>query len=289
MRLLRQAISCLILLAAFAPVRAVAQAESGSDANPVLRNARQVLELARSRAHRLGTSAGPDPDTVYVGKSYTNHTAPDNYWNIYTGTYLPGHERRHERAVGLGQLGRHPGAGLAARLVAAAPPVQLDRWPDAHRRPASVVGDRPRQPRQLRDQPAVVGQAHVRRRRLSGTRIRAANAGVAVPWTPLSGTKSAWCGLREHGDQSVKDAVTGQAFNQDAVQFLHDATAAGGGSAQQLPRLPGPDRPDAVPRHRDDDRPVADGLVQVPHAHVHRASARRRRRARAGSTAIRSR
>jgi hypothetical protein len=53
-------------------------------------------------------------------------------------------------------------------------------------------------------------------------------------WSPISGTRSAWCGLRQHGDASVVDAVTGQPFNQDCVQFLHDATAAGG-SPQRFP------------------------------------------------------
>src|SRR5262245_40610194 len=55
-----------------------------------LRNAQIVHKLMAARARRLGTSAGPDPDTVYVGKSYSNHVAPDNYWNVYTGSYLPG-------------------------------------------------------------------------------------------------------------------------------------------------------------------------------------------------------
>ena len=33
-------------------------------------------------------------------------------------------------------------------------------------------------------------------------------AGSAVPWSPLGGLKSAWCGLRQHGDNSVTDQVT---------------------------------------------------------------------------------
>src|SRR5712691_1400183 len=68
----------------------VASAQSDAAGAPVLRTGAEVRDLLASRAQRLRTSAGPDPDTVYVGKSATNHTAPDNYWNIYTGTYLPG-------------------------------------------------------------------------------------------------------------------------------------------------------------------------------------------------------
>jgi hypothetical protein len=60
-------------------------------------------------------------------------------------------------------------------------------------------------------------------------------AGQAMMWSPLSGTKSAWCGLRQHGDQSVKDLITGQAFNQDAVQYLARGGTAGGGSSQRFP------------------------------------------------------
>jgi hypothetical protein len=36
----------------------------------------------------------------------------------------------------------------------------------------------------------------------------------------------------------VKDAVTGQAFNQDTEQFLHDAITGGGGSGQNFPGYP---------------------------------------------------
>jgi hypothetical protein len=36
----------------------------------------------------------------------------------------------------------------------------------------------------------------------------------------------------------VKDAVTGQAFNQDVEQFLHDGGSAGGGSPQNFPGYP---------------------------------------------------
>jgi hypothetical protein len=59
-----------------------------------------------------------------------------------------------------------------------------------------------------------------------------------VLWSPISGTRSAWCGLRQHGDVTVSDAVTGNPFNQDVVQFLHDASFTGGGSANNFPGYP---------------------------------------------------
>ena len=60
------------------------------DVGMKLVNAKWAKQLMHSRANQLGVSAGPDPDSVYVGKSYTNHNAGGNYWNIYVGDYLPG-------------------------------------------------------------------------------------------------------------------------------------------------------------------------------------------------------
>jgi hypothetical protein len=232
----------------------------------MLRNAQIVSKLLAARAHRLGVSAGPDPDTVYVGKSYTNHVAPDNYWNIYTGTYRPA-PTSAQRGLGLGQLGGIQAPDSLQGWWPIREQYNADRRPHAHRRPAAVVGARSRQQRQLRDRAAgsakrtfgVVGYWHA---------DPGNGAGSAMMWSPISGTKSAWCGLRQHGDQSVKDQVTGQAFNQDVVQFLHRGGIGRRRFAQPLPRLRRPGGPDAVSRHRDAAEPVADGVVQLPHAHV---------------------
>jgi hypothetical protein len=58
-----------------------------------------------------------------------------------------------------------------------------------------------------------------------------------VHWTPLNGTRSAWCGLRQHGDNSVVDAVTGNPFNQNVVAHLHDG-ATTGNSINNVPGYP---------------------------------------------------
>ena len=132
-------VALLLLMGAAAMLATSAFAQS-DDVGLKLQNAKMAKELMRSRASNLGVSAGADPDSVYVGKSYTNHTGPGNTGNLRRR--LPaGNEHRDERVLGLGQLSRYPGRGLAARLVALAPPVQLDRRSDSDRRSAYVVGD----------------------------------------------------------------------------------------------------------------------------------------------------
>ena len=86
----RFTVAAMLLGSLAIPGVARAQVDATGTPGEQLRNVQLVKQLLASRVHRLGTSAGPDPDTVYVGKSYTNHTGPENYWNIYTGSYLPG-------------------------------------------------------------------------------------------------------------------------------------------------------------------------------------------------------
>src|SRR5436190_227212 len=86
----RLAIAAVALVLLAGSVSAALAQSSDVPDGEVLRNAQFVSKLLAARAHHLGVSAGPDPDTVYVGKSYTNHVAADNYWNVYTGTYRPG-------------------------------------------------------------------------------------------------------------------------------------------------------------------------------------------------------
>jgi hypothetical protein len=233
----RRVVLCLSLVAVLEPLPARAQSESGYDGNPVLRNARQVLELTRARAARLSTSAGPDPDTVYLGRSFTDHTAPDNYWNIHTGTYRPGVNDPTNALWGWDNT------------VGSQAPDSLEGWLPIRRQYNSTGGlvlPDDQRPWWAIDHGNlanyVISQQSSAKRTFGVVGIWHAdpgrNAGKAVPWSPLSGTKSAWCGLREHGDQSVVDAVTHNAFNQDTEQFLHDATFVGGGSPQSFPGYP---------------------------------------------------
>ena len=231
----RLAVTLSSLLLLILPLAVSAQTDAGGE--PVLRNAAQVLSLIRSRAHRLGTSAGADPDTVYLGKSFTNHTAPDNYWNLYTGTYRPGTNDPNnalwdwENTIGIQAPDSMQGWWPQRRQYNSTggltlPDDQRPWWAIDHGNLGNYVIS---QQASAKRTFGVVGYWHAD----PGNPGAAPNTGIL--WSPISGTKSAWCGLREHGDNTVKDAVTGQNFNQDVVQHLHDGTAGGGGSAHRFP------------------------------------------------------
>src|SRR6516225_5123112 len=235
MRLRPRLAAGFAVLAMFASFTANALAQApDSPEGEIMRNAMTVKELTASRAHRLGTSAGPDPDTVYVGKSYTDHTAPDNYWNIYTGTYLPGLNRSTnamwdwDNTVGIQAPDSLHGWWPIRRQYNSAGGLTLTDdqrpwWAIDHGNIGNYVIS---QSSAAKRTFGVVGYWHG---------DPGNNAGLAMMWSPISGTRSAWCGLRQHADLSVVDAVTGNPFNQDCVQFLHDGTFPGGGSAQLFP------------------------------------------------------
>ncbi|HXJ62262.1 MAG TPA: hypothetical protein VNN79_00775, partial [Actinomycetota bacterium] len=230
----RLKVACVIAAAALCLATPAVRAQDDGTPGEVLRNAQLVKKLIGSRAHRLGVSAGPDPDTVYVGKSFTNHTAPDNYWNIYTGTYLPGPNlatnamwdwdntvgiQAPDSLMGWWPLRRQYNKTGGLTL----PDDQRPWWALDHGNIGNYVIS---QQSSAKRTFGVVGYWH-------GDPGK--NAGLAMMWSPITGARSAWCGLRQHGDQSVVDAVTGNPFNQDVVQFLHDAGSAGGGSPNRFP------------------------------------------------------
>ena len=229
-RLATALLPCLLFL----PLAARAQSESTGE--PILRNARQVRELIGSRAQRLGTSAGPDPDTVYIGKSFTNHTGPGNYWNLYIGSYLPGTNNPNNTMWDWDNY-----TGIQA-------PDSLQGWWPYQREYNSTGGltlpddQRPwwcldygnvgnfviSQQSAAKRTFGVIGYWH-------GDGGAAQPGGSAVRWAPLAGTRSAWCGMRQHGDYSVQDLVTHNYFNGDAVMMFGEGASGGGGTNKNLP------------------------------------------------------
>ncbi len=199
-----------------------------------LRTGQEVRSLLASRATRLSVSAGPDPDTVYVGKSFSNHTTPDNYWNLYVGTYRPGTGAANnalwdwENTVGIQAPDSLHGWWPYQREYLGTggltlPDDQRPWWSVDHgnvgnhvipqgagaKRTFGVVG-------YWHDDPGV-------------------NAGSAVRWSPLAGARSAWCGMRQHGDLAVQDLVTGNYYSGETVAVSGESSVG----LQVVKRLPG--------------------------------------------------
>ena len=77
-----------------------------------------------------------------------------------------------------------------------------------------------------------------------GNVITSSQAGTnphAPAWTPLGGTRSAWCGLRGEGDRTVFDAITGNPFTGEAIPVLYESGIglSGGGTPRQFPGYAG--------------------------------------------------
>jgi hypothetical protein len=212
-------VALLLLMGAAAMLATSAFAQS-DDVGLKLQNAKMVKELMRSRASQLGVSAGPDPDTVFVGKSYTNHTAPDNYWNIYVGDYLPGTNTATnafwdwDNSVGIQAADSLHGWWPAHRQYNSTGGLTLTDdnrpwWAIDHGNVGNYVLS---QNASAKRTIGVVGYWHA----------DPGGPGNGVMWTPLGGSRSAWCGLRQHADNTVIDQVTKNPFNQNVVNALHD-------------------------------------------------------------------
>src|SRR5262249_18611532 len=169
-------------------------------------------------------------------KSFANHVAPDNYWNLYVGTYRPG------TAAPTNSLWDWDNtAGIQA-------PDSLQGWWPYVREynltgGVTVTDDqRPwwcldygnvgnyviSQQASAKRTFGVIGYWHA-----DGGRNQP--GGSAVMWTPLAGSRSAWCGLREYGDNSVQDQVTKQYYNGNAVTMFGENSPGTGGTAKRLP------------------------------------------------------
>jgi len=220
----RALLAAMLLLASLAaPTRLARADEFSTDAVPILKNIAGQREAAAASRRGLRVSAGLDPDTVYVGYSQTDHwSAANNYWNIWTGTRRPGTNDPNNASWDWDNLSILAAHGVGDSLAGwwpvnrlynttggfTLPDDQRPWWAIDHGNEASYVINQGAGGKRT---PGVVGVWHA---------DPGKNAGNGVLWTPLSGTKSAWCGLRQLNDLSVTDAVTGQPFNQAAVDMM---------------------------------------------------------------------
>jgi len=220
------ALLLLVGAAAMVATSVFAQDAGVSDPGNKLVNAKMNRELMNSRAQRLRVSAGPDPDTVWFGYSHSDHwNASNNYWNLYTGTNYPTTAVQPGNAIwdwdNLGILASH---GVGDSLAG--------WWPT--RRVYTITGgltlpdaSRPWWAIEIGNVANyVINQGGGGKRTFGVVGVWHGDAGKnqaggsAVQWTPLSGTKSAWCGLRQLNDNSVIDQVTKSPFNQSTLDFL---------------------------------------------------------------------
>jgi len=73
--------------------------------------------------------------------------------------------------------------------------------------------------------------------------VRIAGTNAPNPsFAPLSGTSSAWCGLRGHGDITYSDPITGNAYNATLIEFNGEnggGAGSGVGTSKAFPGYPG--------------------------------------------------
>jgi flagellar hook capping protein FlgD len=208
---------------------------SGPDISPMLVNARIAREMT-SRAMALGTSTHLS-DTTWVG--YNPAYAGSNYWSVGVGHRWP------RGTYGASKSDIVPVPNDDTGYWDWDHPVHGDTlqgwWPIRHlytRFATEGQNDklRPWHAVDIGNQISyVINQGPGYRRTFGVTSAWHSDPGVStkVPdpgptkgdvnpnpprWTPIAGARSAWCGLRAHGDIAVVDPITGNPYNVDALE-----------------------------------------------------------------------
>src|SRR5207249_5848645 len=61
----------------------------------------------------------------------------------------------------------------------------------------------------------------------------------AMTWAPLAGSRSAWCGLRAHGDLTYSDEFTGNPYNAMILEFNgENGGVSQNGTSKSFPGYP---------------------------------------------------
>lgn len=223
--------SLLVLGAALLAMPVLAQTlENTGDIPGKLMNAAMAKEL-KSRAAALGTSAGPN-DTTWVG--YNPAYAGSNYWSVGVGNRWP------KGAFGPTKGDIPPVAAANTGYWDWDHPVHGDSlqgwWPMRHLYTSFFIANlndkfRPWHAIDTGNELSyVINQGNPYRRTFGVTsawHVDPGNAPVTVTgtdvnpspprWTPIAGAKSAWCGLRSHGDKTEVDGLTGNPYSTEAI------------------------------------------------------------------------
>jgi len=184
-------------------------------------NTRLVLGVKKTYA--AGLTSPFVLDTTWLGHSYSDHWSPTlNWWNLHTGEVLPTTTPKPSNAM----WDWDHSTGLAGHGIADS----LEGWWPVRRQYDLTGGltlpdaNRPWWALDIGNQVNyVINQGNAAKRTKGVIGVWHSDpgnlAGSAVTWAPLSGTRSAWCGLRQHGDNSVVDPQTGNPFNQSTMEF----------------------------------------------------------------------
>jgi len=220
----KSSVALLLLVGAAAIMMASAVYAQGVDNHAVARTLRDL------RNPGLRTNAVA-VETVFIGHSHTNHTVPNNYWNVYTGPYRPGTSDPSITAWDWDNF-----TGLQHYTDGATDSLQ-GFWP-VRSDFISFRGPNPTDDQRLwfgsdmGNQINYVLNVAAQHKRSFGVnglwhadKGKNQPGGSAVQWTPLSGSQSLWCGLRQMGDNSVMDPLTGNPFN--ATTYIYNHNQAG--------------------------------------------------------------
>jgi hypothetical protein len=204
---------------------------------PILINPRMNQELKQSAA-QLRTSTHVPNDTTYVG--FNPAYAGSNYWSIGVGHRWP-------RGVSGGVPVPVPDADTG--YWDWDHPVHGDSlqgwWPMRNCYTSFFIANLPDDQRPWHaidignSISYVINQGPGLRRTYGVTSAWHSDPGVTakIPdpnqsdvnpkpprWTPISGSMSAWCGLRAHGDVTAMDPVTGNAYNASTLEQVQQGS-----------------------------------------------------------------
>lgn len=225
---MRKSFVALLLLGAAACLATTAFAaigENGDDFGIKLKTARD-LQMTKSAVEKLGTSAVGD--TTWIG--YSTDPAVTNYWKVGPGPYRPLGPTSQTTGVWQWDFAvngdslqgwwplryNHTNASGAVRTD-----VNRPWWAAEIGNQANYVINQGKfvagatNPAPGNRTFGVVGVWHSD----PGNNVPGpqGSGGTGVNWTPLGGGKSAWMGLRQHGDLTAIDPVTGNAFNYTTI------------------------------------------------------------------------